>query len=167
MVVSKKSTKKEVIKKAVKKTVKKTTKKKLVESEPTAEKTAKKKTNGKADFSYLDGMVKLKPSEKKSGKPTGTMDGVGKEMAKQTKTSDIAKLAHSFGITADEIKTRAHKSSGQGQFRMVLLNRMRSIAGRLQKAKKIGLKVTPAEVAYLTSKLKSALKRGVVVGEPA
>lgn len=61
---------------------------------------------------------------------------------------DIAALAKKFGITEEEIKTRLTTAPNFGHFRMVVGNRMRSIANRLEKAQHDGVKLSVTDAAY-------------------
>jgi len=75
-------------------------------------------------------------------------DAIADALSKCENAADIAALGMKFGLTEQEVKTRAKSAPNFGQFRMVIGNRIRGVVRRISKAKKEGKKLTPAEAAY-------------------
>jgi len=72
----------------------------------------------------------------------GRYDGVTDLLAKCNGPTDIALVAHKFGIPKKEIVTKAKKASSFGQFRMVIGNKLRGICSRLENANRKGEKLS-------------------------
>jgi len=112
------------------------------------------------DFKDLDSIPELLPKESKRKRRNNNnlMDAIGIRMAECKLPSEVAVLAQKFGIKQKEIHRRANKATNSGQFRMVMLNRIRSIAMRLKIAQSLDMKITPRQAAYPDKELIKALK---------
>jgi len=112
------------------------------------------------DFKNLDNIPKLllKESKRKRRNNNNLMDAIGIKMAECKLPSEIAELAQKFGVERKEIYRRADKATNSGQFRMIMLNRIRSIIRKLKVAQSLNIKITPQQAAYPDKKLTKTLR---------
>ena len=87
-------------------------------------------------------------------------DAVADALAKCNSTADVAHLGMKFGLTENEVRTRAKDAKNFGLYRMVIGNRIRGVASRIRKAKKRNQKLTVTEAAYPKTK-SGAVKKTV------
>ena len=83
----------------------------------------------------LDKMSNIEPRTKADGERRRTVsrqDEIGDKLTKAETVQAVGKLATSFGITEEEVVDRAKKAPNFGQWRMVLGNRIRGIARRME-----------------------------------
>lgn len=86
-------------------------------------------------------------------------DKISEEMAKCQKPSDLAMLASKFGFTDEDINRWAKEAPNFGMFRMRIGNRLRGVMGRIAKAKKKDITLSPKDAAYpKKSKIKAKAK---------
>jgi len=86
-------------------------------------------------------------------------DAVADALAKCNTTAEVATLGMKFGLTENEVRNRAKAAKNFGLYRMVIGNRIRGIASRIQKAKKKNIKLTQEEAAYPKKKTGGAVKK--------
>ena len=115
------------------------------------------------EFAKLDKILVHVPAKKGSKKrhvSTGSVnDRIREAMNGCDSCSKLAKLAQKFGISGDEIMTRAKSAPNFGQFSMVIGNRLRGIVGRIAKAKKAGITLRVADAAYPKKSVKKVAKK--------
>jgi len=75
-------------------------------------------------------------------------DAVADALAKCNSTLEIAALGVKFGLTEEEVKSRAASAKNFGLYRMTIGNRIRGIVSRIQKAAKKGIKLSQHDAAY-------------------
>ena len=99
---------------------------------------------GVPTFTSLDRIKRLRPLRRKGVRRTvcGMNDAVTDLLSRCQSVSDLAKVAYSFGVSAEEIRRKARSASGFGQFRVSIGNRVRGIAQRLERAKRRGVPLT-------------------------
>jgi hypothetical protein len=113
----------------------------------------------KSDLKALDKvLVPTKAGKDKKRRrvtKTHVHDKVAEALSKANSVSEIGAIAMKLGITADEIIQRANAAPNFGQFRMVIGNRIRGIARRIQKDKSLTMK----EAAYGKAKKSTPAKK--------
>lgn len=105
----------------------------------------------KPNFDSLNTALPCK-TKKKGGKQRRVCSGnrndaVSDAFAKCSNAADIAHLAMKFGITEQEIRTKAKMAPNFGQFNMTMRNKIRGIVKRIAEAKEKGVRLTMAEAA--------------------
>ena len=68
----------------------------------------------------------------------GRNDAVTDILAECQSAAQLAAIAHRFGLSAEEILTKASRAASFGQFRMAIGNRIRGIVRRIDRARKRG-----------------------------
>ena len=77
----------------------------------------------------------------------GRNDAVTDLLAECQSASQLAAVAHRFGLSAEEILTKAARAASFGQFRMAIGNRIRGIVRRIDRARRRGRDMPLREAA--------------------
>lgn len=83
-------------------------------------------------------------------------DAVAEALAKCNSTAEIAALGIRFGLSEDEVKTRAQSATNFGLYRMTIGNRIRGVVSRIQKASRKGMKLSNHDAAYPPKRARTA-----------
>ena len=98
-------------------------------------------------FSQLDALPHLK--HRSAGRPlAGRNDALTDLLSECYSPSELAVVAVKFGVREEEIHGTAVRSSGFGQFRMVMGNRLRGILIRLERSSRRGESLSILQAAY-------------------
>lgn len=101
-------------------------------------------------FEELDTMEHLKVRTEPGGRRVttgGRNDAITDLLGACQLPSQLAALARRFGLSVGEIRLKAERASGFGQFRMAVGNRIRGIVRRIDRSRRRGRSLSLAEAA--------------------